>query len=217
VKSPEKYRQGFSLLEIMIVVSIIGILATIAIPNYQKYRARARQMEAKAILSGVYAAEKSFYAEYGTYAGNLRFGGFALDGAWDMSNPPWFNALPGNNLHYALEIATESNCFPCNIDLRPYGFSSWGPADWGPDYWSPQSANCDVVSSSIGPHFVDQYRGGVASGIYPAPLTENSFESVVGGCPVRNIVGKTDATQYPLVDVWSINQDRVLKNQQSGL
>lgn len=60
-----KNKSGFSLIELMIVVAIIGILATIAIPNYQSFQRKARQSEARALLSGYYTAAKASMAENG--------------------------------------------------------------------------------------------------------------------------------------------------------
>ena len=57
-------QSGFSLVELMVVVAIIGILATVAIPSVSKYMAKARQSEAKAALSSLYSANKSFFVEY---------------------------------------------------------------------------------------------------------------------------------------------------------
>src|SRR5262245_60674708 len=66
-KKLSQNNQGFTLVELMIVVAIIGILASIAIPNYQKYQAKARQSEAKIALSAIYTAEVSFATESSSY------------------------------------------------------------------------------------------------------------------------------------------------------
>lgn len=60
--------KGFTLIELMIVVAIIGILAALAIPNFMRFQARSKQSEAKANLKSVFTAEKSYYAEHDTYS-----------------------------------------------------------------------------------------------------------------------------------------------------
>jgi prepilin-type N-terminal cleavage/methylation domain-containing protein len=59
--------KGFTLIELMIVVAIIGILAAIAVPNFMKFQARARQSEAKTNLRAWGTAAKSYFAEYNTW------------------------------------------------------------------------------------------------------------------------------------------------------
>lgn len=70
-RSLSKNKKGFSLVELMVVVAIIGILAVIGIPQYQKFMAKARQVEAKTHLNSIFQAEASFFTEYNTYTGNL--------------------------------------------------------------------------------------------------------------------------------------------------
>jgi type IV pilus assembly protein PilA len=68
--------KGFTLIELMIVVAIIGILAAIAIPNFSKFQARAKQSEAKSNLKGVFTAQKSWFQEkdaYSTAVGHIGF------------------------------------------------------------------------------------------------------------------------------------------------
>ena len=62
-----KTNKGFTLIELMIVVAIIGILAAIAVPNFQSYQAKARQSEAKISLGTIHSQEVAFNAEYGGY------------------------------------------------------------------------------------------------------------------------------------------------------
>ena len=60
---------GFTLIELMIVVAIIGILAAIAIPNFLQYQMKSRQSEAKTNLQAIKTSEISFQAERGCYIG----------------------------------------------------------------------------------------------------------------------------------------------------
>ena len=61
---------GFTLVELMIVVAILGILATIAVPNFLRMRERAKVAEAKANLGAIRVTQHAYYSEYNRYVGN---------------------------------------------------------------------------------------------------------------------------------------------------
>ncbi len=60
-------RGGFTLIELMIVVAIIGILAAIAIPNFLRFQLKAKSSEGKTNIAAIRTAEESYFAEYGNY------------------------------------------------------------------------------------------------------------------------------------------------------
>ena len=62
-----KKQQGFTLIELMIVVAIIGILAAIAIPAYQDYTIRAQVSEGLSLSAGAKAAVAEYYQDQGDY------------------------------------------------------------------------------------------------------------------------------------------------------
>jgi len=72
--------KGFTLIELMIVVVIIGILAALAIPKFNNASARAKEKEADGILKQIYTLQSTYYAQHGTYAAD----GTALqETGWD--------------------------------------------------------------------------------------------------------------------------------------
>jgi type IV pilus assembly protein PilA len=92
-------KKGFTLIELMIVVAIIGILAMIAIPNFIKFQCRAKQSEAKSNLKALFQAQKSYFAEYDEYS-ELNTIGFAPE--------------PGNRYTYC---NTPANCRGCELGI----------------------------------------------------------------------------------------------------
>ena len=60
-------QQGFTLIELMIVVAIIGILAAVAIPSYRDYTARAQMAEAISLMSGIKTGLAEYYQSEGAF------------------------------------------------------------------------------------------------------------------------------------------------------
>ncbi len=66
----KKVQQGFTLIELMIVVAIIGILAAIAIPAYQDYTIRSQASEGPELSSGLKTTIAEFFADRGAWPAN---------------------------------------------------------------------------------------------------------------------------------------------------
>ena len=75
-------KRGFSLVELMIVVAIIGVLTAIAIPNFQAFQAKSKQSQAKAGLVGLYTAEQAFFSNWEAYLGAVNTAGWAPTGEY---------------------------------------------------------------------------------------------------------------------------------------
>jgi type IV pilus assembly protein PilA len=77
MKKPNQ--QGFTLIELMIVVAIIGILAAIALPAYQDYTKRAHVSEGMSLASGAKTAVTEYYSSNGTWPSTNTAAGLAPD------------------------------------------------------------------------------------------------------------------------------------------
>lgn len=106
-------RKGYSLIEVMIVIALIGSLLFIAMPKYKRFIAKARRTEAQINLHNLYMVEQSFWAEHGKYTSNLRELGWRPEGKINYSYG--FNGAENEN---NIKGALASTQFPaqCSAD-----------------------------------------------------------------------------------------------------
>ena len=83
-----KNNQAFTLIELLVVVLIIGILAAVALPQYQKAVEKSKAAQALAIIRTVADAQQNYYLANGSYATN--FDELAVDIPW-TGNTKWVN------------------------------------------------------------------------------------------------------------------------------
>jgi type IV pilus assembly protein PilE len=105
-----KTQQGFTLIELMIAVAIVGILAAIAIPAYVEYVARAKRADATLALVGLSQAMERYSANNGTYCGSDA-GGTLGTCAFPDAPGVFAQTVPtdGGRAYYNLRITIVTN------------------------------------------------------------------------------------------------------------
>lgn len=186
-----KSQAGFSLIELMIVVAIIGILASIAVPNFKKFQVKARQSEAKAQLTSLYTAEKAFYGEWNSYFGDFRDVGYSPEGK--MRYQVGFAGLG------VAAAAVSTNFVPSTNGSGAGTLFNTAAALGKTGFTFTQDAN-------IGAYSANAAGGSCAAGTNP---TQTTF--VASAASVAAALG-ADRT-----DVWAIDQAKNICNTQSGI
>lgn len=79
--SGEIRNKGFSLIELVIIIGIIGIIAALSTPIYMSYRKKAIQVEAKTNLLNIHKYEIMYYSEYETFSADTNEIGFEAKSA----------------------------------------------------------------------------------------------------------------------------------------
>jgi len=117
--------KGFTLVELMIVVAIIGILAAIAIPNFMMFVAKTKRSEVKYNLEAIFKAEISYFAEQNTFSNS-----FAAI-RWEPEGTIYYYTFTMGAEYYGLDVARnpEPGGLSYGADATSFTASGWGNID----------------------------------------------------------------------------------------
>lgn len=135
-------RAGFTLIELMVVVAIVGILAAVAIPAFMGYIQRSRAGEAPRMLGEIRQRQESYRVEFGRYCGapNLDWNPASYGSAgtlqpWRDTDPDWaqLGARPEGLLRFRYRVLT-------GVPGTTSGIAGVG----GNDFWFVAQAEGDL-------------------------------------------------------------------------
>ena len=153
-------QRGFTLIELMVVVAIVGLLAALAITSFRHFQARARQAECKTNLKSVFTAQKSYFGDKQMYLEEFNIIGFAPEMGNRFSyygGPITGTELRPQTGQVSISNGTDGYCGQfLGQQLITLDESKWGAASWAatlPTAFATRSANPggqSTLSTSVG-------------------------------------------------------------------
>ncbi len=195
--SGSQVQSGFTLVELMVVVAIIGILASIGVPQFQKFQAKARQSEAKSSLAALYQVEKAQFAESGGFTTCLLDVGLNYEG-----NERYYSVGFNGNFSGANCNVANGDIVTCNRVVR-----------------SGTAINCSSDTATAYSFLATKASGGglagapdniTAAGVVTAlthAISQTAFTASAHGR-----IGSSTA-----LDSWSINESKTITNNRVGI
>ncbi len=184
--------QGFSLVELMIVVAIIGLLSSIAIPNFQKFQARSKTTEAKLQLAAIYTAEASFYGHYQIYHNCLLYMGYdpVEFKSSRFYSVGFVSTAAINPLAYTAAVNLDLKDTDCTANLPPTADVTYFNAGTGVGQMIATSAH--IPATSLG----DQ------------SLTQMTYTAGAGGIIHKSFSAATDSSAFTINELKKISNIR---------
>lgn len=128
-----EHRRGFTLLEVMIVVAIIGILSSTAIAMFRQQQQRAKRSEAMTNLEAISKMERSYFGENGSYpfAPPVPLGPPGIKQNWDAISTAAFGTLGFNvegSVFYVYDVNSQAGVCACPSN-ECFTASAYGDSD----------------------------------------------------------------------------------------
>lgn len=186
--------KGFTLVELLIVVAIIGVLASQGVPAYKRMIQKSKKGEAQVMLGNIWTAESAFFSEYGIYGNNLFRMGAAMEGTNFIYSAGFVGTSCDNNSGgFRPTTNTAPSIPPAYLDASETA---------NPNFWkigrisqavcSPATEMADGATT-----FAASATGYIRGG---APATMNSCGGGVTNC-----------------DVWTLDSNRNVANASDGI
>jgi len=177
--------KGFSMLEILITVGLLGVLTAVAVPSYKNYLRSSKTVEAQSSLSQIYMAEKTFYLQWRFYTYDLKVIG----------------AIPEGEMLYNAGFSSGS------------GHDSTPSAYRGPNIEPINSSNhhffkvCGKTFSSSPCAFKNKHnKGGFTPPSIPGgyKTKTNTFKALA----IADLINRNPKRGATNTDQWSINENK---------